>query len=99
MSFRFYLTGGLALKNQGASLCMQVDLAQQVPDLDNRDAWISSISFALDLDALCITTSGGHLLLLDPESKTVDEARTLHIGNARPPAIMMMVHASQHLIE
>ena len=78
---------------------MQVDLTEQVPGLDIRDAWISSISFAVDLDTLCITTSGGHLLLLDPETKIVDEACLLHIQTARVSCRSDVVHASQHLVK
>lgn len=49
-------------------------MAGVLQDVD--DVCITSLSFALELGALCITTGAGHLLLLDPATRSIEEVRT-----------------------
>lgn len=53
------------------TVVFQVDLEDQIPNIS--ESRITSFSFSLELDALCITTSAGHLLLLNVETKELEE--------------------------
>lgn len=54
---------------------MQVSLEDA--DLVDAAIEITAISHSPELEALCVTTSEGHILLLDPVTRQFEEVRLL----------------------
>ena len=69
----------LPLSSLRNSCYTQVSLpAAILADLEVTDVRITSIAYSLELAALCVTTSAGHLLLLDPACQSFEEVSQSH---------------------